>query len=111
MNDALVIQVMEAPVSNGQEKVFPPALEVNLGLILSPLKGVIRSKKLLHVAMEIVHKFKISCRMTFGAFMRGAMMLFNEKPIHLHWDCCFVARYWGYHWWSSLLASKVVPCL
>jgi hypothetical protein len=29
----------------------------------------------------------------------------------LHWDCCFVARYWDYYWWSSLLASKVVPCL
>jgi hypothetical protein len=33
---------------------------VTLGLILSPLKGVIRLKILLHVAMEIVHKFKIS---------------------------------------------------
>jgi len=32
---------------------------------------------------EIVHKFKINCGMTLGAFMRGAMMLFNEKPIQL----------------------------
>jgi len=108
LNDALVIQVIEAPVTNNQEKVFPPALAVSLGLILSPLKGVIRSKNLLHIAMEIVHKFKINCGMTLGAFMRGAMTLFNEKLIQLHWDCCFVARY---HWWSSLLASKVVPCL
>ena len=92
---------MEVPVSNNHEKVCPPALAV--GLILSPLKGVIRSKNLLHIAMEIVHKFKINCGMTLGAFMRGAMTLFNEKPIQLHWDCCFVARYWGYrsrvHFW------------
>jgi len=107
----LVIQVMEAPVSNNHENVFPPAMALTLGLILSPLKGVIWSKHLLHVAMEIVHKFKINCGMTLGAFMRGAMTLFNEKPIQLHWDCCFVARYWDYYWWSSLLASKVVPCL
>jgi hypothetical protein len=65
----------------------------------------------LHIAMEIVHKFKINCGMTLGAFMRGAMMLFNEKPIPWHWDCSFVAQYWGYHWWSLLLASEVVPCL
>jgi hypothetical protein len=56
----------------------------------------------LHVAMEIVHKFKINCGMTLGAFMRGTIMLFNEKPNQLHWDCCFVAWYWGYHLWSSL---------
>ena len=95
-NEAFVIQVIDAPVSNSQEKVCPPTFAVSLGLILSPLKGVIRSKNLLHVAMEIVHKFRINCGMTFGTFMRGAMTLFNEKPIQLHWDCCFVARYWGY---------------
>ncbi len=61
--------------------------------------------------MEIVHKFKINCGMTLGAFMRGAIMLFNEKPNQLHWDCCFVAQYWGYHLWSSLLANRVVLCL
>ena len=53
-----VIQVTEAPVSNSHEKVFPPAMAVNLGLILSPLKGVIRSKNLLHVAIEIVQKIQ-----------------------------------------------------
>ncbi len=78
--EAFVIQVMDAPVSNSQEKVFPPALAVSLGLILSPLKGVIRSKHLLHVAMESVHKFQINWGMTLGAFMRGAMALFDEKP-------------------------------
>jgi len=46
--------------------------------------------------MEIVHKFEINCAMTLGAFMMGAMMLFNEKPIQWHWDFCFVAQYWGY---------------
>jgi len=40
LNELAVIHVMEAPVSNSQEKVFPPALAVTLGLILSPLKGV-----------------------------------------------------------------------
>ncbi len=56
------------------------AFAVSLGLILSPLKGVIRSKNLLHVAMEIVHKFRINCGMTFGTFMRGAIRLFSENP-------------------------------
>ena len=98
-----VIQVTEAPVSNSQEKVFPPAIAVTLGLILSPLKGVIRSKNLLHVAIEIVHKFKINCGMTCGAYMRGVMMLFSEKPLDykwtLPWDCCFVVRYWVIQWY------------
>jgi hypothetical protein len=43
----------------------------------------------LHVAMEIVHKFKISCGMTLGAFMRGSMMLFIERPHRHYWDHCF----------------------
>jgi len=40
LKEFAVIHVTEAPVSNSQEKVFPPALAVTLGLILSPLKGV-----------------------------------------------------------------------
>ncbi len=36
-----VIHVAEAPVSNSHENVLPPTLAVTLGLILSPLKGVI----------------------------------------------------------------------
>ena len=40
LNELAVIHVTEAAVSNSQEKVFPPALAVTLGLILSPLKGV-----------------------------------------------------------------------
>jgi hypothetical protein len=39
LKDCAVIQVTEEPVSKSQEKVFPPALAVSLGLILSPLKG------------------------------------------------------------------------
>ena len=64
LNEFAVIQVTEAPVSKSQEKVFPPALDITLGLILSPFKSVIRLKFLLQVAIEIVHKFKISCGMT-----------------------------------------------
>jgi hypothetical protein len=101
-NEFFVIQVMEAPVSNSQEKVFPPAIAVILGLILSPLKGVIWSKNLLHVVIEIVHKFKINCGMTCGAYMRGVMMLFSEKLLVQKWtqpwDCCFVAQYWVIQW-------------
>jgi hypothetical protein len=78
--EACVIQVIEAPISNSHENYLPPPLAVSLGLILSALKDVIRSKNLLHVVMEIVHKLRINCGMTLGAFMRGAMMLFNEKP-------------------------------
>jgi hypothetical protein len=82
--------VTEVPVSKSHEKVFPPALTVTLGLTLSPLKGVIGLKILLHVAIEIVHKFKISCGMTLGAFMRRVMKLFIEKPNQLHcWDHYF----------------------
>ncbi len=33
-----VIQVTEAPISNNQEKVFPPAIAVNLGLIFVPIE-------------------------------------------------------------------------
>jgi hypothetical protein len=40
LKEFAVIHVTDAPVSNNQEKVFPPALAVTLGLILSPLKGV-----------------------------------------------------------------------
>jgi hypothetical protein len=52
----------------------------NLGLILTPLKGVIISNSLLQVAIEIVHKLRINCGMTLGAWMRGVIMLLNEKP-------------------------------
>ncbi len=60
LNEFAVIQVTKAHASKSHENVFPPALAVTLSLILSPLKGVIRLKILLHIAIEIVHKFKIS---------------------------------------------------
>ncbi len=69
------------------------------------LKGVIRLKMLLHVAMELVLKFKISCGMTLGTFMRGVMKLFIEKLNQLHyWDdyCQMSNWFW---------ASKVCPDL
>jgi len=34
----------------------------------------------MYVVMEIVHKFKNNCGMTIGAFTRGAMKIFTEKP-------------------------------
>jgi len=74
------MQVTAAPVSKSHEKVLSPALTANLGLILSPLKGVMISNSLLQVAMEIVHKLRINCGMKLGAWMRGVIRLFNEKP-------------------------------
>ncbi len=60
------MQVTAAPVSNSHEKVLSPALTANLGLILSPLKGVIISNSLLQVVIEL----RINCGMTLGAWMR-----------------------------------------
>jgi hypothetical protein len=63
----------------------------------------VTAENLWQVAMEMVHKFRINCGMTFGAFMRGVMTLFSEKLsgqnlIQLYFDCCFVATYWVSHW-------------
>ena len=74
------MQVTAAPVSNSQEKVLFPALTANLGLILSPLKGVMISNSLLQVAIEMVHKLRINWGMMLGAWMRGVIRLFNENP-------------------------------
>ena len=74
------MQVTAAPVSNSHEKVLSPTLTAYLGLILSPLKGIIISNSLLQVAIEIVHKLRINCGMTLGAWMSGVIRLFNEKP-------------------------------
>jgi hypothetical protein len=67
-NNSLFMQVTAAPVSNNQEKVSCPSLTDNLGLILSPLKGVIISNSLLQVAIEIVHKLRINCWMMLGGY-------------------------------------------
>ena len=87
-----VQQVTAAPVSNSHEKVLSPALTTNLGLIWSPLKGVIISNSLLQVAIEMVHKLRINCGMTLGAWMRGIIRLFTEKPaavpVDLFLDSC-----------------------
>jgi hypothetical protein len=69
------MQVTEAPVSNSHEKVLFPALTDNLGLILSPLKGVIISNSLLHVAIEIVHKLRINCGMMLGVWLVKSRLL------------------------------------
>ena len=79
MERGRIIHVAIAPVSKSHENILPPSLAVTLSLILSPLKGVIRLKNSLHVAMETVYKFKISCGMTLGALMRGAILLFTRK--------------------------------
>jgi hypothetical protein len=34
----------------------------------------------LQVAIEMVHKLRINCGMMLGAWMRGVIRLFNEKP-------------------------------
>jgi hypothetical protein len=34
----------------------------------------------LQVAIEMVHKLRINCGMTLGAWMRGVIRLFNENP-------------------------------
>jgi len=84
------MQVTAALVSNSHEKVLFPALTDNLGLILSPLKGIIISNSLLQVAMEMVHKLRINCGMMLRAWMRGVIRLFNEKlaavPVDLFID-------------------------
>ncbi len=67
-NDSLFMQVTADPVSNNHEKVLFPALTANLGLIFSPYKGVITSS-LLQVAIKSVHKLRIDCGMTLGAWM------------------------------------------
>jgi hypothetical protein len=69
------MHITAAPVSNNQEKVLSAVLSVILGLILSPLKGVIISKSLLQVAMGTVHKLTINCGTSFGAWMRGIIQL------------------------------------
>jgi hypothetical protein len=91
------MQVTAAPVSKSQEKVLSPALTANLGLILSPLKGVIISNSLLQVAIEMVHKLRINCGMMLGAWMRGVIRLFNEKPAAVPVDL-----FLGYHWSHTL---------
>jgi hypothetical protein len=60
-------------------KFYLLLLTANLGLILSPLKGVMISNSLLQVAKEMVHKLRINCGMMLGAWMRGVIRLFNEK--------------------------------
>jgi hypothetical protein len=94
-NDSLLMQVTAAPVSNNQEKVLFPAQTAKLGMILTPLKGIIISNSLLQVAMEIVRKLRINCGMMVGAWMRGFMRLMSENPaavpvdlfhfVHLCW--------------------------
>jgi hypothetical protein len=71
------MQVTTAPVSNRHEKVLFPALTANLGLILSQLKGIMFSNSLLQVAIEIVHKLRISCGMTLGAWMLSGSLVKN----------------------------------
>jgi hypothetical protein len=63
----LFMQVTIVPVSNNHEKVLLPPFTVTLGLILSPLKGIIICNDLLQVALETVHKLKMSCGMLLGA--------------------------------------------
>jgi hypothetical protein len=51
----------------GRMIVLSPALTSDLGLILSPLKGIIIANSLLQVAIEIVQKLRINCGKMLGA--------------------------------------------
>jgi hypothetical protein len=86
------MQVTAAPVSNSHEKVLSPALTASLGLILSPLKGVIISNSLLQVAIEMVHKLRINCGMMLEAWMRGVIRLFIEKLAAVSVDLSLVSH-------------------
>jgi hypothetical protein len=105
------MKVTAAPVSNNHEYVLFPALTANLGLILSPLKGVIISNSLLQVAIEMVHKLRINCRMTLAVWMRGVIRLFREKLAAAPVDLCPAVHFC--HCLShTLLASRhVLVCL
>ncbi len=80
-NDCLFMQMTAAPVSNNHESYFP-FWHVSLGLILSPLKGIMISKSILQVAIVIVHKLRINWGMMLGVCMRGwgVIKLINENP-------------------------------
>jgi hypothetical protein len=52
--------VTAAPVSKSHEKVLVPALTISLGLIMSPLKGIMLSKSLLQVAIKIMQRLKLN---------------------------------------------------
>jgi hypothetical protein len=61
-------------------ETFPLALAISDGLILSPLKGIIELKLLLHTVIDTVHTFKFNFRMTNLALMRGVVMLSRKPP-------------------------------
>ncbi len=76
----MLMYVTADPVSSTQEKFLPPVCPEILVLTLSPLKSVMFSKRLLQMAMDTVHKLKINCGMTLGAWMMGVIQLFTENP-------------------------------
>ncbi len=110
--EADVIHVADAPVSNSHDNVLRSALVVALGLMLAPIKGLIWLKNILQVAIETTHKFKINCRMTLGAFMRGFVMLFIEKPkpnqLH-HWGHSGLPLNLHCLHWHWVSARRVAP--
>jgi hypothetical protein len=61
------MQVTAALVSKSHQNVLFPALTVNLGPILSPLKVIIFSKSLLQLGIEIIHRLKMIWGMMHGA--------------------------------------------
>jgi hypothetical protein len=93
------MQVTAAPELNNQEKVLFPSLTANLGLILSPLKGVIISNSFLQVAKEIVHKLRINFGMTLAACRRGVIRLMRENPAAVPVDLL----HFDHHCWSHTL--------
>ncbi len=103
------MQMTTVPVSKSHENVLFLALIVNLGLIFSPLKGVMISRSLFQVAIEIVHRLIISCGMMLGVCMRG-IKLSREKPagtpfVYSHFCHCFCP---AHTLWAK---RRVLACL
>jgi hypothetical protein len=73
--------VTAIPISESNGKVFAHSLTLSLGLILSPLKGVIILNNLLQVSIETEHKLRMSCGMMIRAFVKGVIKLFLANLI------------------------------
>ncbi len=73
------MQVIATLMSKSQLNVLEPEVTLILGLILSPLEGILILQSLLQVAIEIAHKQIINCGITAGVWWRGSIKLDKEK--------------------------------
>jgi hypothetical protein len=65
-NAQALMQVIATLMSKSQLNVLEPEVTLILGLILSPLEGILILQSLLQVAIEIAHKQIINCGITAG---------------------------------------------